>query len=1086
MDNAVAHQLREVNKSKSHESIKNEAKFLIAAYIDDNHIPTGTDLTEYYQTIGSILEVHFNTAYTYYLARQGFLEYIRSYNKAHELSLDEPVVPVIAERDYLTISYGWMVNGSQVSIACQQMIEMWQRKRRFSNNDLIESVLYCSVMYGGLNDIDVLKALYQWLLGERDIYQLQLPATDELPDSGVSSESLALILLSIDDDNYGCSYTQSHTSEDVSATSLQRYVEYIPDDMTLCFLYVLKDKKLKKEDVKSFEIIINEICKKLKLQNKDKSKPHLSQLIKYADYHWRQMKGGDIDTALAIVRQGKIKTTGLTTNKLINYNQEVINSNLQPLTWEELFVASFSESDEKGTNSREYPSFSKNLIKEVQDALKGSKAPAIVKLELLQQEFTQPNATRLLGWVNSLLSDSNNRLDTISKYLGCIGRDWLMLTMDENLDEWSGEDFEAVYEEIIQSKIKDGRKRSILNKNSGFGEDNLDTDDDLVGCADDVISQCSLNGLKNEHINKNKVSYLDKLKDTQKFTYGRLRAFHDYQRASYNTPFVHFPWGNKRQVVNANMISPRIYHAMKEYLVNSGLDDEQKNLCLVVLSLAYRTGLRIKELIGVKVRDIADIYIDEHGQRIEQPQIWLRPNRYRRLKSSSASRLIPINCLLKKDELKQFTQLYRQQKRLKRRYLFSQGSGDQPLPSVIFSNLMKLIWDRLLGEHDFTFHSFRHTAISQLALVLSKSPLAQVMTDYDNEQCEKVIKGVLGYHKEQGSWFGLASYAGHLTCDTTFEHYIHTAHLLAGERLSNACLELPITVLELITDLDYSAIYRQDKTAYDATTKTVQLNKIRPYFLKKTAVNKTPLFKNADEPDSNASQPLLNSSLNELKESNTNSIFIHPKYADVIGFLEELQELKENSRDELLPEVAIRHGISLNESKCLYLRASQLFDDDRLLLGRPKGSKNQEVIIRALDRAYQMSIKDPEKLRVFIEIFAHKHNLNNSSIHFGIKETQIEMLQSFMLVGCQLIDANHWQVRTYSEQVVSDVKKDLGLNSSIRVGARESFHGYEVRVVQKKRKHSDKNLATTNHYYASSGVLKYLGYLLMVLTKNKV
>ena len=1086
MDNAVAHQLREENKSKSHESIKNEAKVLIASYVDDNHIPTGTDLTEYYQTIGSILEVHFDTAHTYYLARQGFLEYIRSYNKAHELSLDEPVVPVIAERDHLTISYDWMVNGAQVSLASQQMIEIWQRKRRFSNNDLIESVLYCSVMYGGLNDIDVLKALYQWLLGEREIHQLKLPATDELSGLGVSSESLALILLGIDDDSYGCSYTQAHTSEDISATSLQRYVEYIPDDMTLCFLYALKDKKLKKESVKSFETIINEICKKLKLQNKDKSKPHLSQLIKYADYHWRQMKGGDIDTALAIVKQGRIKTTGLTTDKLINYNQEVFKSKPQPLTWSELFVASYSGSDKKSTNSREYPSFSKNLIKEVQDALKSSKASAIIQVELLQQELTQPNAMRLLGWVKSLLNDSSNRLDTISKYLGCIGRNWLMLTMDENLDEWSGEDFEAVYEEIIQGKIKDGRKQSILNKDSGFGEDNLDTDDDLVGCTDDVLSKGSLNVLNNEHISKNKVSYLDKLKDTQKFTYGRLRAFHDYQRAHYNAPFVYFPWGNKRQVVNANMISPRIYHAMKEYLVNSDLDDEQKNLCLVVLSLAYRTGLRIKELIGVKVRDIADIYIDEHGQRIEQPQIWLRPNRYRRLKSSSASRLIPINCLLKKDELEQFTQLYRQQKRLRRRYLFSQGSGDQPLPSVVFSNLMKLIWDRLLGEHDFTFHSFRHTAISQLALVLSKSPLAQVMTDYDNEQCGKVIKGVLGYHKDQGSWFGLASFAGHLTCDTTFEHYIHTAHLLAGERLSNACLELPITVLDLITDLDYSAIYRQDKTAYDATTKTVQLNKIRPYFLKKTAVNKTPLFKNIDEPNSNASQQLLNSNLNESKESNTNSIFIHPKYADVIGFLEELQELKENSRDELLPEVAIRHGINLNESKCLYLRASELFDDDRLLLGRPKGSKNQEVIIRALDRAYQMSIKDPEKLRMFIEIFAHKQNLNNSSMQFGIRETQLKMLQSFMLVGCQLIDASHWQVRAYSEQAVSDVKKDLSLNSLIRVGARESFHGYEVRVVQKKRKRSNKNLAVTGDYYASSGVLKFLGYFLMVLIEDKV
>ncbi len=1086
MDNAVAHQLREENKSKSHEAIKNEAKALIASYVDDNHIPTGTDLTEYYQTIGSMLEMHFNTAHSYYLARQGFLEYIRSYNKAHELSMDEPVVPVIAERDHLTISYDWMVNGAQVSLASQKMIEIWQRKRRFSNNDLIESVLYCSLMYGGLNDIDVLKALYQWLLGERDIHQLQVPATDELPDSGVSSESLALILLSIDDDNYGCSYTKSHTSEDVSATSLQRYVEYIPDDMTLCFLYALKDKKLKKEDVKSFETIISDICKKLKLQNKDKSKPHLSQLIKYADYHWRQMKGADIDSALSIVRQGKIKTTGLTTNKLINYNQEVINSNPQPLTWSELFVAIYSGSDKKSTNSREYPSFSKNLIKEVQDALKGSRVSAIVQIELLQQEFTQPNAMRLLGWVKSLLSDSTNRLDTISKYVGCIGRDWLMITMNENLDEWSDEDFEAVYEEIIQSKIKDGRKQSILYKDSGFGKDSLETDDDLVGLADDELRRSSINCSTSEPANENKVSYLNKLKDTQKFTYGRLKAFHDYQKEFCGAPYVYFPWGNKRQVVKANVISPRIYYAMKEYLVTSDLEYDQKNLCLVVLSLAYRTGMRIKELIGVKVRDVADIYIDEHGQRIEQPQIWLRPNRYRRLKSSSASRLIPINCLLKKDELEQFTQLYHQQKRLKRRYLFSQGSGDQPLTSIFFSNLMKLIWDRLLGEHDFTFHSFRHTAISQLALVLSKSPLAQVMTDYDNEQCERVIKGVLGYHKDQGSWFGLASLSGHLTCDTTFEYYIHTAHLLAGKQLSNTCLELPITVLDLITGLDYSAIYRKDKTAYDATTKTVQLNRMRPYLLKKIAINKTPLFKNVDESDNNASHQLLKGNLDELEESNTSSIFIHPKYADVIGFLEELQRLNINSRDKLLPEVAIRHGISLNESKCLYLRASELFDDDRLLLGRPKGSKNQEVTIRALDRAYQMSIKDPEKLRMFIKIFAYKHNLNNSSIHFGIKEAQLEMLQSFMLVGCQLIDASHWQVRAYSEQVVSDVKKDLSLNSSIRVGARESFNGYEVRVVQRKRKHSDKNLATTDYYYASSGVLKYLGYLLMVLTTNKV
>ena len=1082
MDNAVAHQLREENRSKSYDAIKNEAKVLIASYVDENAITTETDLTEYYQAIDNALKTRFDTAHTYYLARQGFLASIRNYNKKNGTDLDEPVVPVIAERDNLIISYDWMVNGAQVSLASQQMIEIWQRKRKFSNNDLIESALYCSMMYGGLNDIDALKALYQWLLGERDIYRLQLPGADQSSISNASSEHLALILLSIYDDNYGCSHRKGHILENVSTTSLQRYVEYIPDDMTLCFLYALKDKNLNREGVKSFETIISDTCKKLKLQNKDKSKPHLSQLIKYANYHWRQMKGTDIDSALSIVRQGKIKTTGLSINELINYNQEAIGSNPPPLNWSELFVASYSGLSKRSANKNNYPSFSKNLIKKVQDALKGSRVSAISHIELLQQDFAQPNATRLLGWVKSLLSDSNSRLDTISKYVGCIGRDWLMLTMDETLDEWSDEDFEAVYEEIIQSKIKDGRKFSILKKDSDFNDEAISNINEDAGIIESEVPDSP--SVLNELASDIKVSYLDQLKDTQKFTYGRLRAFHDYQIEYYDAPYVYFPWGNKRQVIKASMISPRIYHAMKEYLVTSDLDYEQKNLCLVVLNLAYRTGMRIKELIGIKVADVADIYADEHGQRIEQPQIWLRPNRYRRLKSSSASRLILVDCLLKQDELEQFVQLYHQQKRLKRRYLFSQGSGDQPLPSVFFSNLMKLIWDRLLGEHDFTFHSFRHTAISQLALVLRESSLVQVMTDYNNDQCEKIVKGILGYHKEQGAWFGLASLAGHLTCDTTFEHYIHTAHLLAGEQLSRACLQLPITVLELITGLGYSAIYRQDKTAYDATTKTVQLNKIRPYLLKKIASNKVPLFKNIDESENNASQQLLNDSLNGSKESIQKSIFIHPKYADVIGFLEDLQKLNINSRNELLPEIAIRHGISLNESKCLYLRASELFDDDRLLLGRPKGSKNQEVIIRALDRAYQMSIKDPEKLGVFIEIFAHKHNLNNSSIHFGIKEAQLEMLQSFMLVGCQLIDASHWQVRAYSEQVVSDVKKDLSLNSLIRVGARENFHGYEVRVVQKKRKRSGKNLAITDDYYASSGVLKYLGYLLIVLIKH--
>ena len=197
--------------------------------------------------------------------------------------------------------------------------------------------------------------------------------------------------------------------------------------------------------------------------------------------------------------------------------------------------------------------------------------------------------------------------------------------------------------------------------------------------------------------------------------------------------------------------------------------------------------------------------------------------------------------------------------------------------------------------------------------------------------------------------------------------------------------------------------------------------------------------------------------------------------------LEELQKISVDKRAERLGEVALRHGIAVNEARQVYDRASQIFTDGKLLLSAPAGHKNQEVLVKALDSAYQMSIDEPARLKSFVKIFTGKQNLSTSSIHFGIKEAQIEMLQHFVTVGCQLIDVSCWQIRAHSEQAARNVKKELGLDSSIRIGARESFHGYDVRVVQKKRKRSDKNLAMTDDYYASSGVLKYIGYLLIIL-----
>lgn len=1049
MSNSVAHQLRTQNRNSSHQNIRDKAKSLVQSYMSVNPLKQTTELSDYYQDINILLENAFDTPLSFQLARQGFLEAIRTYNRKHNTHLDEPVVPVLAERDTLNIGYEWFIQGSQVSLAAQDIIGIWQRKRRFSTNDLIESAVFCSIVYGGINDIAVLKSFYNWMLYSRDIYRLDLPNGDGTE----ATQSLALIVLTVKDDSYSCYEAGSNELTSSSDSELSRYVEYIPDDITLCFLYALKDKNIKNEGIKSFDTLISDISRRLNLKNKDRAKPQYSQLIKYANYHWRQLEGSNLDNALSTIKQGKVKTTGLPKDKLINYNRESINKSPKSLQWRELFEVFTAQGSTASNNKRGYPPFSKNLIREIQEALKGTRVGSTNCIEKLLDDFPQPNAQRILGWVRHLLNDKSINQESIAKYVGCIGRDWLMLTMDEDIDAWGSEEYEAIYEQIIQSKVKDGRKNPVIKKES-----------DLIG----------------ELAGQTEFSYLNKLKDTQKFTYGRLRTFHDYQREYYDAPYVYFPWGNNRQVVKANIISPRIYRAMKAYMNNSNLEKEQKRLCLVVLSLAYRSGMRINELIGIKVSDIANIYVSNDDLIVEEPKIWLRPNRYRRLKSSSASRVIPLECLLKQDEKKLFIEFYHHQKRLKRTYLFSQGSGKQPLPSTFFSNMMKIIWDRLLGEHDFTFHSFRHTAISHLALVLRKSPLVSVITDYELEQCNAISKSIIGYHQEQGAWFGLASFAGHLTCDITFKHYIHIAHLLAGVQLSESKLRLPLTVLQAVTGLNYNSVYRENTSAYEPATKQVQLWKLRSYLVSKVSVNKQSLFESHEI--KNIHLPAVTSEKQISANAKKESIFIHSKYFDVIAFLEQLEKIGLDNRIKMLPEVAINYGISLSEARQLYFNASHIFtNDERLLIGSPRSSKNQELLIRALEMAYQLSIKNPEALKTFVEIFSNKQTLNSSSLNFGIKQNQKELLKQFVSIGCQLISASHWQIRASSEKAVTDIKQSLGLDNQIRTGSRLNYHGYEVRVVQKKTKRSDKNLAINDIYYASSGTLKYLGYLLMII-----
>ena len=1047
-----SHEQRAANLQQQKKVLISKAEEIVIEYLYKHHPFNESDMEEHYCTIDNELSNTFKTFNQYRCARVGFLQAVRTYNKGNNCALDEPVVPIVAERDKLTISYDWFVEGSKVSETWEAMQLTWQRKLKFSANDYVSYFFYSSIMFGGLNDIDVLRALYQWLFSDRKLYLVNLKKQSG-PHQKLDADNILLVIpLEVLDDKYGCRI-------DGNDDALTRYVSYVPDDLSLIFLNALEGTDLNKRKINQFETIVKELNNKFGLTCRDPQKIYLSHLIKYANFHWRQWPGSTIDGAGSLVMQGQLKSTSLPTKQLLSYNREIIQSTQPAINWQKLFIQSTSLND-TSKPSKSYPAFSKNIIQLIQESLKGTRLSAKEKINHLKNDFPQPNAIRLLGWVLFLLEGSQTNLNSVSKYVGCIGREWLMLTMDEELEEWGTNDYEEIYEQIILSKVKDARKKDVLQKDPIDDRDDIELDDDDLVYPVPNLAQVLDESNDSKSERKNFTS-LDELKNTQAYTYGRLRAFHRYQMQDFDAPDVVFAWGENKQVVKASMVSPRVYNAMHSALQVSELNSSQNLLCQTILILAYRTGMRINEIAGIKLKNV---------KGNSDTSVLLTPNPYLRLKSSSAKRRVLLAALLKKDELEVVTSFIAQQQRMGVSYLFSQGVGTQPLPTYFFSNLMRVLWDGALGQdnHNYTFHSLRHTAISQLALAINGSVLAQVMTDYTIEDCQKIADSLAGYHQTQGAWFGLASFVGHLTCDTTFEYYIHTAHLLAGCQLSKAKIEIPFTVLQNITGIDYQTVNYHDKTAYDKSTKAVALKKLRPYFAKKLKAHHTSLFTAPD-----VSAQLIQRSAEG--EGIHHSIFIDTRYDAVISFIREIDRFRPELREKELENIAIKHGIHLINARELYKNASSLNNNDKLIT-QVKGQTAQAIITTALDNAYNLSVQKPDQLREFVSIYKQKHITSRSYLKFGIKKSQHELLGDFLKIGCQIIAPHHWQLTSSSAKEVRDFKKKYKIDSAIRVEANQNCVGFEVRVVRKMKSKSEKQAT-----YESSGVLKFLGEVLLIL-----
>jgi integrase len=264
------------------------------------------------------------------------------------------------------------------------------------------------------------------------------------------------------------------------------------------------------------------------------------------------------------------------------------------------------------------------------------------------------------------------------------------------------------------------------------------------------------------------------------------------------------PWiGRTDTIVRANIIFHSDYVKALEFIKNNqALQTREKILCQVLLILIYRSGARVGEIYGLRIRDIIlDIF---DIVRIEN-------NLFRTLKSNNAIRNIRLLLTYKeKCILKEWIGI-REKDENGNTYdaLFSDGRDSRKISK--YSKHTSIVRDALrmvTGDLGVNIHSLRHSyANYNLIWMLrkdSKNNIWQINdwlegTDGENKTHEKVMLNC--DKRSRRSIYYLSQQMGHGSPETTVQNYMHCSDFLINEYVKYNTPTLADKEISMLTEI---------------------------------------------------------------------------------------------------------------------------------------------------------------------------------------------------------------------------------------------------------------------------------------------
>ena len=675
---------------------------------------------------------------------QHFRKHIIQYNRANDADLPLPTQHLVSiKRTPLIFNESWLENSKYLTYLKERLWRYWHTTEHFSDDEIVGNLLISAILYGGLSHQASLNALLEHLKTDEEIYYVQ-------------ALQFPLLLLEPQSPHYGDLYDPKHP--------LKKSRNFVPDRLTQLWILRFKAKPI---DIQfDCYAYIRSIFNALEIPFNQKQ---FNQLLEASSHSLMQLDNVNLSPALTLCLSEEIETCGLSPSAFKRYLSPQLILCHSEQTKEPLFKNINSTAKEERLHTEDTLEALTALHKQILRFFKNSHKTSTDLYNVLHSQHNSlpENGKRLALWLYSLFHPALEDIKSIAQLYQLDSAKYLHHISQQQKIRYSS--IYSYYTKLAETWL--------LHSNDFIEEPNLN--DHL-----DVIYKRMLNG-----VGKSK---------SQKFDL--IKRFHQFQRVLFDADVS--PMQNegfhlsspKAEIISAKtfkqLLAQLKYHESPSYTAHD------LAMLSIVYTIAFRTGMRINEILGMRIKDV---------EGIQASSIWIRPYRAKHqqhlLKTDSAERNLNVQILLTQEEHLKFQHYCQVRRRAYRpsQYLFTMWNSTERLKPNMVTLPFQRILDAILPGHRYSFHSLRHTAANNLAIILTMDyEFVVAFTDYSNDHYNLIRSHLLRSKAPQDSWYLIAHLLGHIEPNETFRSYIHLSYVMAGFQLRQFDLMLSTQIIQKI------------------------------------------------------------------------------------------------------------------------------------------------------------------------------------------------------------------------------------------------------------------------------------------------